>query len=140
MADTGAFVITITVDGMEYPLDIGDLTGREYGVLREVAHIEGLSDIGVGIDKRNMEVVIALAGVAMQRAGIKVDFDRLLDMKIGDIKLDIPDVDPTPEADKPPESVTPGGSGTLPSPTTSVSSPETCATSDPPRSPSSKTQ
>ena len=104
--------IIISVDGMEYSLDIANLTGRETGILKRVGKIEGILKIPDAMMAGDMEVTAALTGIAMARAGIKPDYERLLDLPMGAVTTKLPDEDKAgPLAQKP--SVTAETAGTL---------------------------
>lgn len=92
MKTTDTTVIFI-VDGMDYALDIADLTGRESGILKRIGHIEGPAKIPDAMNALDTEVLSALAGIAMARAGIKPNYERLLDLPVSAFGVKLPDSD-----------------------------------------------
>lgn len=105
-------VITVSIDGMDYTVDVTNFTGREVGILKSVGHIKGFADFGDAMLAGDLEVLAALAGIAMKRAGHEPDFEKLLDMPLGKIVVsapDEPDPTPAPQADC---GATPAPSGT----------------------------
>lgn len=90
--------INIEVDGIEYALDIKNLSGRETGVLKRVAHLKGINDIPEALSSGDLETVAALAGIAMARTGIAPDYEKLLDLPVGMITVKLPEGDDSPLA------------------------------------------
>lgn len=88
--------INIEVDGVEYALDVKNLSGRETGVLKRVAHLKGINDIPDALTSGDLEAVAALAGIAMTRCGITPDYDKLLDLPVGMITVKLPEGDDNP--------------------------------------------
>lgn len=91
-------IIVITVEGKDYPLDCSEFTAREVGVLKRIGHLRGPSDMAEALKAVDLEAVAALAIIAMQRAGKNVNPEALLDAKLGEIKISLPEAeaDPTP--------------------------------------------
>lgn len=83
--------VVVTVDGVDHALDIGNLTGRESGVLKRVGKIKGVLEVADALRAGDMEVVVALAVIAMQRSGINADPERLLDMPHTMFRITIPE-------------------------------------------------
>lgn len=90
--------IKVTVEGVEYPLDLSEMTGREVGVLKRVGHIKGVGDLPEALQAGDLEVVVAVAVIAMSRAGVTADAERLLDAKMGVIRIDAGEGDAVPPA------------------------------------------
>ena len=106
--------VIIKVDGMAYYLDAADLTPRETGVLKRVGHIGGIAELPAALKSGDLEVVAALAGIAMARAGHEPNYERLLDLPLGMFDIEFP------EGDEAPLSTTPEAPGTLSSPESMV--------------------
>ena len=83
--------IIITVDGMEYPLDIQNLTGKEVGIIKRIGHVNGINAVPDALEAGDLELIAALAGIAIARTGANVIYDKLLDMPIGMINVKLPD-------------------------------------------------
>lgn len=79
--------VVLTVEDVDYPLDIAEFTGRECGVIKSVGHVKGVNEIPDALDAGDLEVIVALAVVAMRRAGVRVNPETLLDGKAGTIKI-----------------------------------------------------
>ena len=78
----------MSVDGVENPIDITNLTAREIGTCKRVAHIGGYNDIVPALNARDMELYCALAGISIERAGAgPVNYEALLDMPHGMITI-----------------------------------------------------
>lgn len=90
--------VNIEVDGIEYALDIKNLSGRETGVLKRIAHLKGINDIPEALQSGDLEAIAALAGIAMARSGIAPDYEKLLDLPVGMITVKLPEGDDTPLA------------------------------------------
>lgn len=125
--------IIFRYDGMEYPLDFSDLNGRETGILKRHGHIAGVVELATAIPEGDVEAIVALLGIAMQRAGLTPDFDKLMELPFGQIDLDLarastPDPTPAEAATPTPEPV-----GTPSSPTSMVSAPGNSPSSARPR-------
>jgi len=72
--------VTFSYDGMEYPIDLADLTGRETRTVKQYTDL-GMNEYGPELFKGNVALLAVLVGVAMQRSGIdNVDFEKLLDV------------------------------------------------------------
>ncbi len=132
--DQRELTITVRVDGAEYPLRLaadGDwaLTGREWGVVRRMAGVRRAELLG-SLVAADVETNIALAVIAMARAGQRADEDRLLD-GVNLVEIEIPDLEG--DAAVPPAPAGEGGAGsenghsqatqTIPEPTGPPSSP-----------------
>ena len=78
--------VIFAVDGMEYALDIANLTGRETGTLKRVGRLKGVSEIPDAMAAGDMEALAALVGIAMSRAGLKPDYEKLLDLPMGAVE------------------------------------------------------
>ncbi len=83
--------IIIEYEGEKYPLNIAEFTGRECSVLKSVGHIHGVGEIPQALIAGDLEAVVALAVIAMKRAGVVVNPDELLDAEVGVIRINIPD-------------------------------------------------
>jgi hypothetical protein len=82
--------IKLTVDGMEFSIDILDLTGREVGTLKRIGHLRGINDLVPALENADTEAIAVLAGIAMERSGNKtVNYDYLLDLPLGKIKAEV---------------------------------------------------
>lgn len=81
--------VVISVDGVGYSLDVSNLTGRESGVLKRIGKVGGVLGVPRALEEGDIEVVVALAGIAMKRAGIEPDYDKLLDLPIGMFRIDL---------------------------------------------------
>jgi len=81
--------IVITYDGVEYPLDITEFTARETGILKRVGHIAGPGALQEALNAMDMEAIVAMTVIAIQRTGAIVDPTSLLDEKMGDGKIHI---------------------------------------------------
>ena len=84
-------VLQISVGEDVYDLNF-EFTARECGRVKRIAHIKGLGEIATALEAGDLEVCVALAVVAMERAKRHVNVDDLLDAKMGNIRVDIPDV------------------------------------------------
>jgi hypothetical protein len=93
---TNDTTISIEVDGVEYALDVKNLSGREAGVLKRIAHLKGINDIPDALSSGDLETVAALAGIAMARSGITPDYEKLLDLPVGMITVKLPGSDEDP--------------------------------------------
>lgn len=87
-ADKQDATIVVRVEGVEYPLDLSEMTGREVGVLKRVGHLRGVVDLIEALQYADQEAIVAVAVIAMSRAGVTADPERLLDAKMGTIKID----------------------------------------------------
>lgn len=108
--------ISMVVDGVEYPLDIYNMTGREIGTLKRVGHVLGFDDIATAMTHQDTQVLCALAGIAIERTGVVPDYDKLLDMPMGMVQMKIEDVEEKSDADpldekKPKKKDSPGKTG-----------------------------
>lgn len=87
-------VIVITVEGKEYPLDCSEFTGREASQLKNLGRIDGIAEIPKAIKALDLEAISVMAAISMVRAGINIPIEvlveKLLDAKMGEIKIDIP--------------------------------------------------
>lgn len=103
-------VIIMTIDGQDYTLDCMEFTARECGLLKRIGHIAGVAAIPAAIEALDLEAIVALAVIAMKRAGIIANPEELLDGEVGIIKLKFPESEdpPTPAPEtgqmQPPES------------------------------------
>ena len=95
MSHTETTVI-FAVDGMEYVLDIANLTGRETGTLKRVGRLKGVSEIPDAMAAGDMEALAALVGIAMSRAGLKPDYEKLLDLPMGAVEAKLSVEKPSP--------------------------------------------
>lgn len=82
-------VLTITVEGVAYDLDLAEFSGRETGILKRVGMIRGVSEVPEALRAGDLEVVVALAVIAARRAGVTIDADRLLDAKMGVVTVSV---------------------------------------------------
>ena len=92
--------IVLIVEGQEYPLTWSEFTPRESGMLKSIGHIGGIADIPQALKSGDLEAVVALAAIAMRRAGVYVDIEKLLDGKLGKIVMKISDENPTKAGQK----------------------------------------
>lgn len=108
--------IIIEIDGMQHVLDIANLTARETGVLKRIGHLKGTRDIPDALNNADLEAIVAMAGIAMTRSGVKdVDYEKLLDVPINKIRVMLPGADEAPLAQAPEmEAPTPETAGTRP--------------------------
>ncbi len=96
--------IVFRVDGVAYPLEIDEAKGansmspREWGEIKRIAHVLP-AQLGEAIEGGDMELMAALAIIAMRRAGGAPDVDAILD---GRFPLE---VEAEPEADDGPPAV-----------------------------------
>lgn len=88
--------VIFAVDGMEYVLDIANLTGRETGTLKRVGRLKGVSEIPDAMAAGDMEALAALVGIAMSRAGLKPDYEKLLDLPMGAVEAKLSEEKPSP--------------------------------------------
>lgn len=79
------------VDGMEYALDIADLTGKEVGVLKRVGMLAGINEIPEAMQSGDAEALAALVGIAMARAGLRPNYERLLNLSISAFSVRLPE-------------------------------------------------
>lgn len=99
----------IVIDGVDaydgrYDLDLSYFTNREYHTIRQQSGLR-VSEIEEAMEATDAALVVALAGIALDRAGKHVHWDLLWDAKAGLIKLVF-------EADRPLDETTPEpGSG-----------------------------
>ena len=97
-------LLTFKHDGMEYQIDMGDLTGREDNTLAHyVPRYRGVNGISqMFIDGSTALLAICL-GLAMKRSGNKnVDFEKLLDIESKNIDVVLPEKPiPTDDQDGP---------------------------------------
>jgi uncharacterized protein (DUF2336 family) len=76
--------ITFRIDGVAYPLEIDETKGanslspREWGEIKRIAHVLP-AQLAEAIEGGDMELMAALAIVAMRRAGGQPDVDAILD-------------------------------------------------------------
>ena len=77
-------------DGMEYSLDINNLTGKEAQAIEKVTGIPGFLPMAQNLQQLHLPTVVALMGVAMTRAGHTPDYDKLMDLTMSDIELKDP--------------------------------------------------
>lgn len=92
-----------TIDG-EYPISIGGFTNRDF---RDIKRISGVrpQELGEAFEKRDMELFVAFAVIALRHAGKSVIEDMLWDAPVGKIKLsdgDEAEVDDLPPVSAPP--------------------------------------
>jgi len=98
-------------DGMEYSIDIADLTGEESGILKtRVKGYRGVNDFDELLGAGDIQLMVVLIGLAMARMGNpKVNYKHLLSRPLGEFEiLGDDDEDPTegaaPEVSGPPSS------------------------------------
>jgi uncharacterized protein (DUF2336 family) len=76
--------IAFRIDGVAYPLEIDETKGanslspREWGEIKRIAHVLP-AQLAEAIEGGDMELMAALAIVAMRRAGGQPDVDAILD-------------------------------------------------------------
>lgn len=105
--------VIFAVDGMEYPLDIADLTGRETGILKRVGKLKGAAEITEAMMAGDIEALAALVGIAMSRAGIKPNYERLLDLPTTAFETKLPEDTPDPLETRPTTMPEPHGTPSL---------------------------
>ena len=98
-------------DGMEYSIDMADMTGEESGVLKTyVQGYRGVNDFQELFTAGDIQLMVVLVGLAMARSGNpKVNYKHLLSRPISEFEiLGDDESDPTeegePEATGPPSS------------------------------------
>lgn len=100
-------VIIVTVDGVDYDLDLTEFSGTETGILKRTGRIGGVAEIGPALQAGDLELVCALAVVAARRVGVTLDAAGLLDAKMGVVKIRSTDVDAEADASPPARSAAP---------------------------------
>lgn len=86
----------------EYELDISRFTMRELHTIKRIAGIRA-GEIADALKATDTDVVVALAVVALNRAGKDPDEDRLWDSQTGMIKLVFEESDESPPEEEPAE-------------------------------------
>ena len=86
-------LVNFSYDGIEYPIDMADLTGREDNILAQyVPRYEGVNGISQMFIAGNTAMLAIVLGLAMRRAGNpSVDFDKLLDIPSQKIDVVMPE-------------------------------------------------
>jgi hypothetical protein len=79
---------------MEYELAAANLTARETGTLKRRGNIRGIADLAPALGSGDLEVVVSLLGIAMERKGHKPEWEKLMELTVADIGIDIGN--PTP--------------------------------------------
>jgi len=76
-------------DGMEYSLDIADMTGEESGILKtHVQGYRGVNDFEVLFGAGDIQLMVVLVGLAMARSGTKnVNYKHLLSRPISEFEI-----------------------------------------------------
>jgi len=118
--------ITFQLDGMEYPIDLADLTNREADTVCHHAKVAGMIQLSNELMAGSVAAIVALTGLAMKRAGQSPDYEKLWDLPTGAIQV--------ADDKNPPEAGTQGAPGSPSSPESTESNPGTCTTSDLPSS------
>ena len=86
-------LLTFKHDGMEYQIDISDLTGREDNTIAQyVPRYEGVNGLGKMFRAGNTALLAICLGLAMKRSGnTNVDFEMLLDIPSKNIDVVLPE-------------------------------------------------
>jgi hypothetical protein len=118
------------IDG-EYPLELV-FTHRDFRTIKQVAGVRA-SEVMEAINAGDLDVIVALAEIAMRRSGKAHNIDDLWDSEAGSISLDVTDEE---DAVPPPQpAVSENGAGNEPSGVvTSLSTADSPETSSPPDS------
>ena len=125
---------SVTIDGVDpyngtYPLDLA-FSFRDF---REIKKISGIraAEVMEAIEAGDLDIVIALASIALRRAGVTHDPEVLFDAQVGSIEIDFDEeeaevvedpqtsVDGTPSDTSDDASGSDSKNGTTPSPETS---------------------
>ena len=97
-------VVICKYDGMEYPIDLADLSGREMGVVKKYTDIRGLNQFRPAFRAGDLQLMAVLVGLAMERSGIKADYEKLLSIPNDQFDLrDEEENDPTEAGETPAE-------------------------------------
>ena len=95
-------VIICKYDGMEYPIDLADLSGREMGIVKRHTDIRGLNQFRPAFRAGDLQLMAVLVGLAMERSGIKADYEKLLSIPNDQFDLADEDTDDPTEAGETP--------------------------------------
>ena len=99
MSNEGSGKIIFSLDGMQYGIDILNMTNREIDTACQLAKVDGYLHLAQGMQALSPKVICALCCAAMKRSGVdKPDFEKLMDLNMGDIEVAVDDSeDPTQE-------------------------------------------
>lgn len=85
--DTSGKVV-FSYDGMKYKLDVLNMTNTEIDIACQLAKVDGYVPLARGVSTLNPRVICALCCTAMTRSGVKnPDFEKLMDLNMGDIEV-----------------------------------------------------
>ncbi len=115
------------LDG-EYPLDLV-FTHRDFRDIKRIAGVRA-NEVMDAINAGDMDVVVALAAIALRRSGKPFDVEQLWDAEAGNILLDLTDEEVADNASPPPEQTPQSSSGDVPV-SNGNSSPSGTPTSEP---------
>lgn len=97
-----AYQIRITgsgsVDGV-YPLDM-TFTHRDFRTIKQVANVRA-NEVQDALEQGDMDVIVAMAAIALRRAGMKFDVEALWDTEAGNIELFDDDPEEIPPTERP---------------------------------------
>lgn len=95
----------VIIENEEYPLDLSYFTNRELHMIKKETGIRA-GELYSSFDAGDTDLLVALAMIAVRRAGKPVESDELWDLPAGKITLDVTDE----EADASPPDETPSAS------------------------------
>jgi hypothetical protein len=93
---------TIRIEGVpqydgEYPIDVSTLTMRELHQMKQLTGLR-LFEFDSALAAGDLDVIVGLAVVSLQRAGKTVDADLIWDAELGAVSLIVGDDDGPPAA------------------------------------------
>ena len=99
MSNNTSGKIVFGLDGMQYKIDVLNMSNREIDTACQLANVNGYLELAGGMRSLNSRVICALCCAAMKRSGVKdPDFEKLMDLSMGDIEVaDDDSEDPTQE-------------------------------------------
>jgi len=87
------------LDG-EYPLDLV-FTHRDFRDIKKIAGVRA-NEVMEALNAGDMDIIVALAAIALRRAGKPFDVEQLWDAEAGGIELDFTDQEAEADASPPP--------------------------------------
>jgi len=99
MSNKDSGKIVFGLDGMQYGIDILNMSNREIDTACQLAKVDGYLHLAQGMQALSPKVICALCCAAMKRSGVEnPDFEKLMDLNMGDIEVAVDDSeDPTQE-------------------------------------------
>lgn len=119
-------IIISGVPGLDgsYPLDL-NFTHRDFHDIKRISGIRA-NEVQDALVARDVDLIVAMAAIALRRAGRFYDLDQLWDSEVGGITLDASDDEEEVDESGPP----PPDESPRPEPESSPSGPSTSASSD----------